>query len=108
MGKRLRVLLFACAVLFVVFVVAGYWFNWTWTGFTGQNSSTKTFWDWLQLLAVLAVPTVIGIGVWVFTTKHVQVHEAGNIDNQREEALQAYIDEMLKLLLVNDLRGACR
>lgn len=106
MGKRLRVLLFACAILFVGFVVAGYWFNWTWTGFAGQHSSTKTFWDWLQLLGLLAVPTVIGIGAWMFTTKYVSVFEAGNIDNQREEALQAYINEMLKLLLVHDLRRA--
>ncbi len=106
MEKRLRVLLFAGAVLFVGLVVAGYWFKWSWTGFTGQNSSTKTFWDWLQLLGVLAVPAVIGIGALVFTTKQVQVREAENADNQREEALQAYIDEMLKLLLVNDLRRA--
>ncbi len=106
MEKRLRVLLVACAVLFVGLVVAGYWFKWSWTGFTGQNSSTKTFWDWLQLLGVLAVPAVIGIGALVFITKQVQAREAENTDNQREEALQAYIDEMLKLLLVNDLRRA--
>jgi uncharacterized protein YjbI with pentapeptide repeats len=106
MEKRLRVLLFAGAVLFVGLVVAGYWFKWSWTGFSGQNSSTKTLWDWLQLLGVLAIPAVIGIGAWVFTTKQVQAREAEHIDNQREEALQDYIDEMLKLLLVNDLRHA--
>jgi uncharacterized protein YjbI with pentapeptide repeats len=104
MGKRSRLLIFVGAALFVGLVVAGYWFEWDWTGFTEQNDSTKTFWDWLQLLGVLAVPVAIGMGAWVFTTKHVQVREAENLDNQREEALQEYTNKMLELLLVNDLR----
>jgi len=104
MGKRSRLLIIVGAALFVGLVVAGYWFEWDWTGFTEQNSSTKTLWDWLQLLGILAIPVAIGMGAWVFTTKHVQVREAENIDNQREEALQEYMNKMLELLLVNDLR----
>ncbi|HYX48843.1 MAG TPA: pentapeptide repeat-containing protein, partial [Ktedonobacteraceae bacterium] len=106
MQKRPRLLISVGAILFVGLVVAGYLFEWDWTGFTEQNGSAKTFWDWLQLLAVLAIPASIGMGAWVFTTKLVQVREAENIDNQREEALQAYINKMLELLLVNDLRHA--
>ena len=104
MEKRPRLLIFVGAVLFVGLVVVGYWFKWDWTGFAEHNSSTKTFWDWLQLLGVLAVPAVIGIGAWAYTSKQVQAREAVNLDNQREEALREYINKMLELLLVNDLR----
>ena len=104
MGKRSRLLIFVGAVLFVGLIVAGYWFEWDWTGFTEQNGSTKTLWDWLQLLGILAVPVVIGMGAWIFTTKQVQMREAENIDNQQEAALQEYLNKMLELLLVNDLR----
>ena len=106
MGNRPRFLIFVGVVLFVGLVVAGYLFEWDWTGFTEQNGSTKTFWDWLQLLSILAIPVTIGVGAWVFTTKQVQVREAENIDNQREEALQAYINKMFELLLMNDLRNS--
>ena len=104
MGNRLRLLIFVGAVLFAVLVCAGYLFEWDWTGFTAQNGSTKTLWDWLQLLGLLAIPATIGIGAWVFFSRLVQLREAEQIDNQREEALQTYINSMLELLLVNDLR----
>ena len=104
MGNRPRLLIFVGVALFTGLVIAGYLFEWDWTGFTEQNGSTRTFWDWLQLLGVLAIPATIGIGIWVFSTKLVQVREVEHIDNQREEALQAYINNMLGLLLVNDLR----
>lgn len=104
MGNRPRLLIFGGAVLFVGLVVAGYLFEWDWTGFTEQNGSTKTFWDWLQLSGVLAIPVTIGVGAWVFSAKLVQVREADHIDNQREEALQAYMNTMLELLLTNNLR----
>jgi uncharacterized protein YjbI with pentapeptide repeats len=104
MEKRPRLLIFVGVVLFVGLVVAGYWFEWDWTGFTEQNGSTKTFWDWLQLLGILAIPVAIGMGAWVFTTKLVQAREAEHTDNQREAALQEYINKMLELLVVNDLR----
>lgn len=104
MRTRSRLVIFVGAVVFVGLVVAGYWFQWSWTGFTERNSSTKTFWDWLQLLGILAVPTVIGMGAWAFTTKHVQAHEVENTDNQREAALQEYRNKMFELLLVHDLR----
>jgi hypothetical protein len=69
------------------------------TGFTG-----KTLWDWLQLLAALAIPVVVGFGAVWFTTRQGKVAEAGNKDNQRETALQGYIDKMSELLLEKKLR----
>src|SRR6202030_2428465 len=64
------------------------------TGFKG-----KTVWDWLQLLGVLAIPVVVGLGTIWFTTKQGKVADAENKDNQREAALQAYIDKISELLL---------
>src|SRR2546423_14975969 len=69
-------------------IIIGYSFNWT--GFNGYNKIStvrivnsssgtvtrteefqpgKTLWDWLQLLAALAIPAVVGLGVAWFTTK---------------------------------------
>ena len=71
------------------------------TGFKG-----KTLWDWLNLLGVLAVPIVVGFGAVWFTTRQGKVADAENTDNQRETALQAYIDKMSELLLEKHLRGS--
>ena len=62
-------------------IFLAYWFDWDWTGFNSGTSQIKTItntskvnytatisqpskslWDWLQLLAVLAIPIVVGIG----------------------------------------------
>src|SRR5438067_2417203 len=77
-------------VLSVLVIFGGYQFHWDWTGF---NSPSKTLWDWLQLLGVLAVPIVVGFGAVWFTSQQSKVAEAENKDNQRENALQAYIDK---------------
>lgn len=136
MRKWLRLpLVIGIAVLLVGLTVAGYWFKWDWTGLpehispnTQQYQPAKTAWDWLNLLGVLAIPVVAGLGVAWFTAKQTQASEAANeqqrrteleiadqrhrteleiaADNQREAALQAYIDKMAELLLANDLRNS--
>src|SRR5216683_6593308 len=97
----------------VVLIIAGYIFKWDWTGFNEhrgpnilQYQPAKTLWDWLQLLGVLAIPVAVVLGVAWFTTKQGQVSDAENKDNQREAALQAYIDNMLELLLAKNLRSS--
>lgn len=97
------VLIALLAVVIVLFIFGGYKFNWDWTGF---NHPSKTLWDWLQLLGVLAVPVVVGFGAVWFTTKQGKVADAENKDNQRETALQAYIDKMSELLLYEKLRDS--
>jgi uncharacterized protein YjbI with pentapeptide repeats len=89
--------------LSVLVIFGGYKFNWDWTGF---NRPSKTLWDWLQLLAVLAVPIVVGIGAVWFTTRQGKVADEENKDNQRETALQGYIDKMSELLLHEKLRDS--
>ena len=65
--------------------------GWSWTGF-----ATKTLWDWLQLLFV---PILLAIGGAWFTNRQTRESSRENKDNQRETALQAYLDNMSELLL---------
>ena len=97
------VLVVAIALIFAEVRVYG-------AGFTG-----KTLWDWLGLLASLAIPVVVAFGTLWFTTQQGKVSDAANerqhetelqiaTDNQREAALQSYIDKISELLLEKKLR----
>jgi hypothetical protein len=106
----------------IVFTLAVSKFGWDWTGFTGGESKititstskgittakefqpAKAFWEWMGLLAVLAIPVVVGFGAAWFTAQQAKVSDRKNTDNQREAALQAYIDKMAELLLKEGLR----
>ena len=76
---------------------------WAWTGF-----ADKTLWDWVQLLSSLAIPVVLAIAGFLFTTQ--QDESAREIEEQRaqDEALQAYLDQMSTLMLDTnpDLRNS--
>jgi Pentapeptide repeats (8 copies) len=61
------------------------------TGFTG-----KRLWDWLQLLII---PLVIAGGGYLFTLAMRRNEQQNTMDNQREAALQVYIDKISELLL---------
>ncbi len=111
-------------VVVIALIIAGYGFDWT--GFNGYNQVTiahttsgpsagtvvrtevyqpgKNLWDWLQLLGVLAIPVVVGFGAAWFAAQQGKVSDRENTDNQRETALQAYIDSMSELLLHEKLR----
>ena len=104
-------------VAVIAFIFAVWKFGWDWTGFTagaskititstsnGTTTATelqpaRTLWDWLGLLAALAIPVVVGLGAAWFTAQQGKVSDAENTDNQREAALQAYIDKISDLLL---------
>ena len=87
--KRYRVIVRDCCskLLVVALIVVEVRANGT--GFAG-----KTLWDWLQLLAALAIPVVVGFGAVWFTSRQGKVADAENKDNQHETALQSYIDKM--------------
>jgi uncharacterized protein YjbI with pentapeptide repeats len=68
---------------------------------TEQSQSGKTLWDWLQLLIV---PLVLAIGGFWFSQMQKTTEQRSTTDNQREAALQAYINEMSELLLHEKLR----
>lgn len=105
--KQRRVTILVVAIILVAtiaLIIVGYRFDWT--GFNGNSKSGKTLWDWLQLLAALAIPVVVGFGVVWFTARQGKVADAENKDNQRETALQAYIDKMSELILEKKLRDS--
>jgi uncharacterized protein YjbI with pentapeptide repeats len=93
-----------------LFIFAGYRLSWDWTGFNEhigpnvqQNQPSKTLWDWLQLLAALAIPVVVALGAAWFTAQQGKANDRENTDNQREAALQSYIDKISELLLEKQL-----
>lgn len=99
-------------VLGVLVILGGYRFHWDWTGFNGNNKSGKTLWDWLQLLII---PVILAIGgFWLnqiqrgreqrTTEQRDKTEREIALDNQREVALQAYIDKMSELLFEKGLR----
>ena len=88
-----------------------------WTGFSG-----KTLWDWLQLLAALAIPLAVAFGTTYFAYQQNQLadvqhkHEvdAANIqhqhdivlqtDQQRETTLVSYIQDIKDLISIDGLQ----
>jgi uncharacterized protein YjbI with pentapeptide repeats len=88
------VITITAALAVVVTIFLGYWFKLDWMGF-----SSKTLWDWLNLLGVLAIPIVVGVGGAWYTGQQGEVSDRHNRDNQRENALQRYIDRMSELIL---------
>jgi uncharacterized protein YjbI with pentapeptide repeats len=101
-------------IVFIVVFILGYWLNWDWTGLGPYTPPTqasnfqrgKTLWDWLNLLGVFAIPAVVGLGAAWFTAQQGKVSDRENTDNQREAALQGYIDKLSELLLEKKLRDS--
>ena len=85
--------------------------------------SGKTLWDWLQLLAVLAIPVVVAFVSISFSTqqdannqrqhqidlKIAQDNRQNDVqlanDQQQEATLKSYLDDMSDLLLNHNLRN---
>lgn len=101
----------AFGIVLLVAFIGGYFFNWDWTGFSSyippvkdsNYQRGKTLWDWLNLLGVLAIPAVVGLGAAWYTAQQGKVSDRENTDNQREAALQAYIDKISELILHENL-----
>jgi len=95
--------------ILIAFALLVHWFGWGWTGFTGGESKvtttmitsgtstatpetivateqqpTKTLWDWLQLLGILAIPVVVGLGTVWFTLRQTQTSEANRAQQAKE------------------------
>ncbi len=60
----------------------------------------KTLWDWLQLLII---PAVLAVGGYLFNLTMSRTEQQNTRDNQRETALQAYLDKISELLLEEHL-----
>jgi uncharacterized protein YjbI with pentapeptide repeats len=98
-NKRLLVVSFIIIIgaSVVGLIFAGYWMNWTWTGFD------KTLWDWMQLLII---PVALGLGAFLLNRSDQGREQAIALDNQRETLFQAYLDRMSELLLEKNLRAS--
>src|SRR5437764_15450366 len=85
-------------VVVIALIIFGYRLDWT--GFNGNTKSGKTLWDWLQLLIIPVA--LAGVAIW-FNRVERRNEQAITTDNQRETALQAYIDKMSELILEKHL-----
>jgi uncharacterized protein YjbI with pentapeptide repeats len=85
---------------------------WGWTQF-----GEKKLWDWLQLLSALAIPVVLTVAGFWYTSQqqrhqqaieHQRAAAEQDIQEQRAQdaALQAYLDQMSVLLLDKNLRDS--
>lgn len=80
----------------IVLAIGGYFMGWTWTGFEGN-----TFWDWLSLLIT---PVTLGVVSIIFTIQQSQGNTAESEILRQEALLQAYLDQISRLLLESNLR----
>jgi flagellar basal body-associated protein FliL len=126
--RTVLIALLVVVIVLIILNILGYIFNWDWTGLgpyvSPPHSSDsdfqrgKTLWDWLQLLIIPAVIAVAGYIINLTISRGEQAateqrakseREAVEkradtereiaLDNQRETALQAYIDKMSELLI---------
>jgi hypothetical protein len=118
-SSRVRLIVILAIAGCIAGIVLAYIFQWDWTGFmesTGpdvlQYQSTKTLWDWLQLLVIPGVFLFIAyrFNLAANRTKdenarmrmHMEQELASDIQN--EALLQGYLDKMSELLLDNKLQ----
>jgi hypothetical protein len=78
-------------IVLLVVIVLAYLFNVNVPGLRG-----KTLWDWLQLLII---PAVLAIGGFAFNHTSSRNAQRTATDNQREAALQSWIDTLSELFL---------
>lgn len=106
----------AVAALLSLLVFCGYRFEWKWIGVSarkyakGDNEEIvpdKTLWDWLQLL-IIPIGLILGALLYnglqesrqrALENRRAEAEHGLSVDTQREQALQAYLDQMTKLML---------
>lgn len=71
LGRTAALALALLAVAFAVLIVGGYGLGWTWTGFADNG----TIWDWLQLLVLPVVLTLLP--VWYRTRRSLRIEWRG-------------------------------
>src|SRR5262249_789439 len=101
----------------IIFVICGYVFRITWTGFYAykdpkiERDHTQTVWDWLQLLAL---PVFVSIVASLLnssdnererrmTAQRDKTERDIALENRQATLLQDYLDRMSTLLLEHDL-----
>jgi len=87
-------------------IIAGYYKKWHWVGVSDYTyveegnkqkfQRGKTLWDWLQLLVI---PTVLAGATLFLNDRNAKIQRETTTDNQREIAVQKYIDDLSTLLM---------
>jgi uncharacterized protein YjbI with pentapeptide repeats len=121
----IAIIALAVVVLAVAFIVAAYLRNWPWAGLAAEPESkrpAKTVWDWLQLLVIPLCLAVAAYALNVAQTDRAQrsAERRAKIDQQlaaeqraadrqlaaeqhRDDVLEAYLEQMSKLILDRNL-----
>jgi uncharacterized protein YjbI with pentapeptide repeats len=68
---------------------------------TTETQSARTVWEWLTVLTISAVITVVAL---IFTARQAQQQRETQVQQASDDAVQAYYDEMSTLLIEEDLR----
>ena len=78
-------------LVIVIVAIGGYFINWNWTGFEG-----KTLWDWLGLLAILAIPLAV---VWFTHVEQKRDRQLAKTEKKQEK--RAEEKDLLRKLYSN-------
>ena len=112
----------AAGVAIVLVIALGYRRRWAWTGFIAVDGRPRTLWDWLGLLVIPLALAALGFALSAAQTERdnrrddrraaldrtladerAAADRARAVDQDREEILRIYLDQMSKLLLDRDL-----
>ena len=115
----------AVGVAIVLVIALGYRRRWAWTGFIAVDGRPRTLWDWLGLLVIPLALAAIGFGLNAAQTERdnrrddaraaldrtlagerATADRARAVDQDREEVLRIYLDQMSDLLLDRNLLRA--
>lgn len=97
-GRLWLVALGAGTIVIIILAYGGYFLGWNWTGFDGN-----TFWDWLSLLITPVTLAVISV---LFSIQQNQKNLAASEHQQQDSALAACMEQLTRLLVEQDLKGA--
>ena len=119
MSLTTAALVAAAVVVVAAFVALAYLRRWQWTGFAtssrgegAADRSTKTLWDWLELLIIPLALAAVGFALNAAQSGREQRREDERAERERavaaervrEDTLRAYLDQMSELLLERKLQ----
>jgi hypothetical protein len=115
----------AAGVAIILVIALGYRRRWAWTGFIAGDGRPRTLWDWLGLLVIPLALAALGFALSAAQTERdnrrddararldrtlanerAAADRARALDQDREEILRIYLDQMSGLLLDRDLGSA--
>jgi uncharacterized protein YjbI with pentapeptide repeats len=115
----------AAGVAIILVIALGYRRRWAWTGFIAVDGRPRTLWDWLGLLVIPLALAALGFALSAAQTERdnrrddararldrtlagerAAADRARALDQDRDEILRVYLDQMSGLLLDRNLLRA--